>query len=107
MANIRSLRTLRRVTLDSAWRSYLAGQRGPVRRSRVAKSSLRSLSSRWVSVRLEPRRLGTSLNRLNEIVLGKRPHVGHCASTLAVAEDSAATLDAAAGGLGSASSHAA
>jgi hypothetical protein len=50
------------------------------------------------------RRLGISLNRLNEIVLGKRHHGGYRDSTVAVAEDFAATLDAIAGRLGPASS---
>jgi NAD(P)-dependent dehydrogenase (short-subunit alcohol dehydrogenase family) len=51
------------------------------------------------------RRLGISLNRLNEIVLGKRGHhCGHGDSARAVAQNISATVDAAAGGLGSARS---
>ena len=50
-------------------------------------------------------RLGISLNRLNEIVLGKRG--GHGAAALTTPENVAAAVDALAGGLGSASGAAA
>jgi hypothetical protein len=46
------------------------------------------------------RRLGASLNRSNEIMLGKRRIAGHGDSARAPAEDVSATLDAAAGRLG-------
>ena len=53
-------------------------------------------------------RLGVSLNRLNEIVLGKaRDHCRYGASAVAPAEDVGAALDAAAGRLGPAPSLAA
>jgi addiction module HigA family antidote len=52
------------------------------------------------------RRLGISLNRLNEIVLGKRGITADTALRLSrLLKDLAATLDATAGGLGPASSH--
>ncbi len=47
------------------------------------------------------RRLGISLNRLNEIVLGKRGHGRHRAAPGTPVQDVAAVLDATAGRLGS------
>ena len=52
-------------------------------------------------------KLGVSLNRLNEIVLGKRGITADTALGCEVPEDVTAAVDAAAGGLGSASGHAA
>lgn len=48
------------------------------------------------------RRLEISLNRLNEIVLGKRGITADTALRRSAVEDVSAVLDAAAGGLGSA-----
>ena len=51
------------------------------------------------------RRLGVSLNRLNEIVLGKRSITGDGSEAGALVQDFTAILDAATGGLGFASGH--